>query len=683
MFEGRWGGVRAERPWLVSNTDMDERDEFSLTRTALDVSWQTCSQPECRGVRVGDGDACWAHLTPEALKEALDSLAPGGNIDARGVDIESDLLRKMLSQMRGPDDRAARINVANFEGARFLGDAHFDEVAFEIGYFGHATFTGDGSFYGATFSHYAAFHEATFRGTGDFGHAEFAQAAFKHIDFGPGPRFDDVTFHGLAEFIGNHFKSFTEFTHIKAYERAVFVDCKFDFYCSFQGAHFYDVAEMAGNHFLCTQVNFHHVIFDKRASLVKNEYECAAGFIETKFGGEVDFGESIFRSDACFGESEFHDKVDFYGARFHGNVLCHGAKFHGRVEFGGWENVKADGDMRIDSAGGHGELVLDGLTAAGIVEVDGTFKSVSCADAKLPGRVWFRLAGSDLRLDNTEFGGPTTVESAIAVAVNSNGAEPAHQKAVRLRSLKGTDAEHLTLIDVDLSRCEFAGLRRPELLHLVGTCRFAPMPRGWSLRWGWMPWRWAVREALFEEQLWRNSVNAPAGKTGWITRDQASEPDGETAVVGPGRLTVTYRQLRAGLEDSKNEPGAADLYYGEMEMRRAAARPRGRPSEWWLLSAYWLVSGYGLRASRALIMLAVVILAAAVALRYEGFPGVTVGFWDSVVFASGAVLSLNITGPHIPIILTEWGNVTRIILRIAGPVLLGLAALAFRGRIKR
>src|SRR6266487_2177939 len=114
---------------------MDERDEFSLTRTPLDVDWQTCSRTECQGVRVGDGNACWAHLTPESLKGALASLAPGESIDARGTDIKSDLLQKILSQMRGPGDRAARINVANFEGARFLGDARFDNVTFEIGYF--------------------------------------------------------------------------------------------------------------------------------------------------------------------------------------------------------------------------------------------------------------------------------------------------------------------------------------------------------------------------------------------------------------------------------------------------------------------------------------------------------------------------------------------------------------------
>ena len=38
-----------------------------------------------------------------------------------------------------------------------------------------------------------------------------------------------------------------------------------------------------------------------------------------------------------------------------------------------------------------------------------------------------------------------------------------------------------------------------------------------------------------------------------------------------------YRALRKGREDGKDEPGAADFYYGEMEMRRQ--RPRGQEAE--------------------------------------------------------------------------------------------------------
>jgi hypothetical protein len=37
---------------------------------------------------------------------------------------------------------------------------------------------------------------------------------------------------------------------------------------------------------------------------------------------------------------------------------------------------------------------------------------------------------------------------------------------------------------------------------------------------------------------------------------------------GPEHVAPLYRALRKAQEDAKDEPGAADFYYGEMEMRR-------------------------------------------------------------------------------------------------------------------
>ncbi len=78
-----------------------------------------------------------------------------------------------------------------------------------------------------------------------------------------------------------------------------------------------------------------------------------------------------------------------------------------------------------------------------------------------------------------------------------------------------------------------------------------------------------------------------------------------------------YRDLRKGREDMKDEPSAADVYYGEMEMRRLAASPRS--VERLLLTAYWLVSGYGLRASRAVVALLLLLLLATVGFATVGF----------------------------------------------------------------
>jgi len=95
------------------------------------------------------------------------------------------------------------------------------------------------------------------------------------------------------------------------------------------------------------------------------------------------------------------------------------------------------------------------------------------------------------------------------------------------------------------------------------------------------------------------------------------------------------------------------------------------------------VSGYGLRASRSMLVLGALLLVTALALQRAGFPGPhTPGYLDCLLYAAGSVLSLDVTG-HLPAALTDWGQLIRMVLRIGGPVLLGLGALAVRGRIKR
>jgi hypothetical protein len=96
----------------------------------------------------------------------------------------------------------------------------------------------------------------------------------------------------------------------------------------------------------------------------------------------------------------------------------------------------------------------------------------------------------------------------------------------------------------------------------------------------------------------------------------------ERASSGTDRRALPH--AAQGREDGKDEPGAADFYYGEMEMRRHARRGRTSGAsrgqvERAILTAYWLMSGYGLRAWRALAWLLVVILVATVGLWAVGF----------------------------------------------------------------
>ena len=83
--------------------------------------------------------------------------------------------------------------------------------------------------------------------------------------------------------------------------------------------------------------------------------------------------------------------------------------------------------------------------------------------------------------------------------------------------------------------------------------------------------------------------------------------------------------LRKAREDAHDAPGAADFYYGEMEMRRLAAREDLLGTKGWgarilhlgsvaLLELYRLVGGYGVRPLRPFLIFVAMVFAAAIAI---------------------------------------------------------------------
>jgi hypothetical protein len=189
----------------------------------------------------------------------------------------------------------------------------------------------------------------------------------------------------------------------------------------------------------------------------------------------------------------------------------------------------------------------------------------------------------------------------------------------------------------------------------------------------------------------------------WLP-DASDPPDAE-------QIAGVYRALRKGREDNKDEPGAADFYYGEMEMRRRAKRPgpaqRASRGERWLLTLYWLTRGYALRASRAFASLVLVILLFALGFWAVGFPdpgvqtrvravspsgtlvyqravpaqqSTATELLDAAIYSAGTATSV-IGAPARG--LTRPGSVLRIVLRVLGPILIGLTLLSIRGRVKR
>jgi len=149
----------------------------------------------------------------------------------------------------------------------------------------------------------------------------------------------------------------------------------------------------------------------------------------------------------------------------------------------------------------------------------------------------------------------------------------------------------------------------------------------------------------------------------------------------PERLAVLYRQLRKAQEDAKNEPGAADFYYGEMEMRRLAQHTPG--AERLILTLYWAVAGYGLRASRALLTLFIVVVGATGLLWAAGFNGAHPQLMETGVYTMLSALSVEGGTSQLTAHLSLVGDLARAVLRILSPILIGLALLSIRNRVKR
>lgn len=238
-------------------------------------------------------------------------------------------------------------------------------------------------------------------------------------------------------------------------------------------------------------------------------------------------------------------------------------------------------------------------------------------------------------------------------------------------SIQDADCGHLRLSSLDLSDCHFYGCHDLQGIILESTVSLPNPPK---------PLR-ARRKCVADEFAWR-SANTRWRKSDW-SRQRNDEPRRAlgTASINSGGLAVAqiadvYRALRTSVEGRSNEPGAADFYYGEMEMRRL-----DRATSRWdrmILWAYWLISGYGLRALRSIFCLLCVFMVGSVLMREFGLRKNL--SWPTAFVASGQSV---IPGLSVNADLTSNGQAVEIFLRIVGPVLFGLGALALRNRVRR
>ncbi|MFT9478776.1 pentapeptide repeat-containing protein [Streptomyces sp. Mo3] len=662
----------------------------------------------CRGIHVPGHRACLAHLTDSARDTYLVGLVPGADIDHRGTLFTEDLLDRFLHALRDPTTEKPHLGDARFGGAQFSGTADF----------GGAQFTGDAWFDGAQFTGPARFDRVQFSSIVRFDRAQFSdRASFSESLFGGGTWFVRTQFSGGAWFGGAQFSGTARFAEAQFSDEAAFGEAQFSRDSVFRGAQFSGTVRFDDALF-CGRAGFGEARFSGDARFVRVQFSGSAGFDAALFSGHAGFDGAQFNGSARFPRVQFTGTARFYDAQFAGTVLFGGAKFSGNAVF-----VEAQFAMasRMGPVVCAGALDLSGAVFEVPVTLEIASHEVRCVRTRWESTATVRLRYATVDLSHAVFAAPVAVTSHPAPFTAGPG-RPVDESVLsgpagaRMASVQGVDAAHLVLTDTNLSDCLFSGAFHLDQVRLEGRTVFAPAPTGWHRR-GIRIIRWTRRRTLAEEHHWRAQTTAqpspPPGHTGTPDHWRAGPHHPNPAQTpDPDDVAALYRQLRKAFEDGKNEPGAADFYYGECEMRRHDLT--GTPtSERRLLWGYWLLSGYGLRASRAFVW-----LLAAMSLTILFLMGVGLPTHDpdpaTTGTLHGSALSLHTTTPD-PALhgdvsrrftwprtekatrvavnsvvfrssgqnLTTAGTYIEMTSRLMEPTLLGLAVLAVRGRIKR
>ena len=565
----------------------------------MSVSWKLCAVDACGGAAAGDGRVCVAHVAPDELPALL--AGSRSRIDARGVEVTAALMRDLVrcctndkqQPVFGACDfsRAEFVDVVNLAGVRFDGNASFTG----------AVFRERARFSGAYFARPADFSGAAFEGPAAFGAARFARV-----------RFIDAHFRDEAQFSSVRWRGHVQFTRAAFDDAARFGRGTFSAFARFDGARF-------------ASVSFSEARFERTASFRGTAFDGDARFFGAGFEGLARFERAEFLRQARFDDCTFTGEADFAAARFGGaaswqSVHCARSLSFRWATFEGKLGALASAVVGID---------LDRAVCKQPVALSVATPSITCDGAEFRSGVNLFARWAELRLDDASFSGSSILSGAsklagineepVVDALREPGGAVARRSIPRLVSALRTDLGGVIFDDVDLAQTRVSGAKNLDRVRLNGSVVLARTPKGPRVGWSFpLLWWWSRRQVLGEEATWRALGRK---RSGWRSASDrsplATARDGRQARRDAERIAGTYRDLRKGREELLNAPGAADLYYGEMEMRRHAA---ARLSvERLVLDGYWLVSGYALRAGRALVCLLVTLALAAVAFHQFGF----------------------------------------------------------------
>ncbi|MCX5106918.1 pentapeptide repeat-containing protein [Streptomyces sp. NBC_00439] len=257
-----------------------------------------------------------------------------------------------------------------------------------------------------------------------------------------------------------------------------------------------------------------------------------AEFREATFTGLAMFAGVTFSSDAWFERATFTNDAWFVRATFTGLAVFIAAKFH---RDGWFTNTAFEATTELGPLICAGFVQLSGAVFGGPVTIAVAATTLGCRRTRWASTAALRLRYATVDLSDAVFEYPLSIIARAFPFTDWLGGDVAEEllagsnPGVRIASLRGADAAHLVLQDVDLRACLMSGTVHLDQLRLEGECPLAPAPsRLW--RRGLRVMRWTARRTLAEEQHWR----AAMGGTGWTAAPTGVE------VLSPAQLGSVF-----------------------------------------------------------------------------------------------------------------------------------------------
>jgi uncharacterized protein YjbI with pentapeptide repeats len=411
------------------------------------------------------------------------------------------------------------------------------------------------------------------------------------------------------------------------------------------------------------EANFTDAVFAQQADFSNAVFAKGADFTDATFEGEANFEYSAFAELATFSAAEFTKSANFSGTAFAEGASFCSATFSGRVHFklAGFGNeanfsyAKFSYMAKRDTVG-DGSVVDD---AEAIFWLTTFNKWAEFKGARFEEDAYFSGAkfkeGADFSGASfgkrTSFLGSTFLGRTSFVSGQDEGqtSQIFSDVEVDFRKTIVEPLDSLTFRDADLRKCRFLGtdLRKAEITGAT-----------------WL--KVGERSGVYDEI-------APL----------AANENREWH-----HIERLYRELKQNFEERRDYERARDFHYGEKEARRRQAK---RFSGLWLwLNLYKWVAGYGERYGRPLLWAVGLMVVSAGLYLCLGLRPKTgdqtflnvASAWDWLRSGFYSLRVMTLLKPE-DLEPYRYAKLVHAFESLAGPVLIGLFALALRQRLKR